>query len=124
MPDAAAVWRNAFFASRSARTLDDLCKTYGTGFEVTVRTEVIVETTWLEVRLEREEYVIERRDLSIDGAPVVVTRIPLKHEEAFVQKRVVVTNEVVVRPERVVESSTIREDLRNETFRIHDGLAD
>jgi uncharacterized protein (TIGR02271 family) len=83
----------------------------------TVETEHVSET----VPLLREEITIERRPIRADAANsgnIEIgedeIRIPLMAEEAVVDKRVVGTEEVVLRKHQVTENETVEADLRRE----------
>ncbi|GAC1568566.1 MAG: hypothetical protein NVS2B3_12880 [Vulcanimicrobiaceae bacterium] len=102
------------------REVLDVSKRVVVTAEVTVRTEIVSERRTLEIELEREEFVIERRDPREPNAPVAITRIPLRHEEASVVKTTVVTGEVAVRTETTVDSSRIDEVVRHEVLRVDD----
>ncbi|MBD5655251.1 MAG: YsnF/AvaK domain-containing protein [Candidatus Eremiobacteraeota bacterium] len=88
--------------------------------EVRVRTDVIVERKTFEIELTREELVIERTDRLIDGSPLEVIRIPLKHDEAIIDKQTIVTSEVLVRTEFYVDHSVVTEELRHEELVVAD----
>jgi len=92
--------------------------------EVVVRTEIVVERKHIELELEHEEFVIERRDPRMPAAPPEITRIPLRHEEAIVRKETYVTGEVTVRTEQRVEVAAIDETLQHEVLRVDDASAD
>lgn len=86
--------------------------------EVVVRTEIVLERKVIELDLEREDFVIERRDPRTPNAPAEITRIPLRHEEAIIRKETFVTGEVHVRTEQIVDSSVVEETLRHEVLRV------
>ena len=86
--------------------------------EVVIRTDVVTEKRVLEIELVREELVIERTN-GASGASDII-RIPLKHEEAILDKRVIVTAEVDVRTEQHVDSSVVEETVSYEVLRIED----
>ena len=67
---------------------------------VRVRKEVVTEHRTIEVPVQREEMVIERRVPT--GEPIEEIRIPVREEEVTVEKRPVVTEEVTV-GKRVVQ---------------------
>ncbi len=102
------------------REILDVSKRTVVTAEVVVRTEIVTERRVVELDLEREEYVIERRDLLDPRAPVEVTRIPLRHEEASITKTTVVTGEVTVRTETLVDRSRIDEVMKHEVLRVDD----
>ena len=90
--------------------------------EVGVRKHVETEHVHEEVELRREEVEIERRPLGEGyagsaGATIGAgeeIRIPLHAEEAVVEKRVVPTEEIVVRKREVVETQPVDAELRRE----------
>lgn len=88
--------------------------------EVAVRTEVITETRNIEVSLEREEFVIERRTVRADGSlgDAEETRVPLRHEEVVITKHVVPTAVVEVRRERHVDVTHLVETVAHEEVRV------
>jgi uncharacterized protein (TIGR02271 family) len=86
--------------------------------EVTVRTDVITEMQSYDVELTREEFVIERTVHGPDGSDVRTLRIPLKHEEAIISKRTIVTEDVVVRTEQFVDIQHIEETVRHEVLHV------
>jgi uncharacterized protein (TIGR02271 family) len=87
--------------------------------EVELRKVVETEHVQERVPVTREEVTIERRPLAADaGTDVQIgedeIRIPVMEEEVIVEKRVVPTEEVVVRKEAVTEDRTVEADLRRE----------
>jgi uncharacterized protein (TIGR02271 family) len=87
--------------------------------EVELRKVVDTEHVQERVEVTREEVTIERRPLSADASSDVQIgedeiRIPVMEEEVIVEKRVVPTEEVVVRKEAVTEDRTVEADLRRE----------
>jgi uncharacterized protein (TIGR02271 family) len=93
------------------------------GIRKTVETEHVRET----VGLTREEVTIERRPLAADAANMGDAeigedeiRVPVMREEAVVEKRVVPTEEVVVRKEAVAEQQPVEADVRRERAVIDD----
>jgi uncharacterized protein (TIGR02271 family) len=87
--------------------------------EVELRKVVDTEHVRQNVDVTREEVTIERRPLSADAATDVQIgedeiRIPLMEEEVVVEKRVVPTEEVVLRKQAVTENETVEADLRRE----------
>ncbi|HZF68128.1 MAG TPA: DUF2382 domain-containing protein [Gemmatirosa sp.] len=89
--------------------------------EVQVRKTVETESVRETVPLVHEEVSIERRPLSADSArdanlTIGEERIevPLMSEEAVVQKRVVPTEEVVVRTNQVTEQHVVEDTVRRE----------
>lgn len=84
----------------------------------TVDTEHVRET----VALNREEVVIERRPATGGGDAQIGEEhisVPLTAEEAVVQKRVVPTEELVVKKQNVSEDQVVEADLRKERAEIH-----
>ena len=69
---------------------------------VRVRKEVVTEHRTIEVPVQREEMVIERR--APTGEPIEEIRIPVSEEQVSVEKRPVVKEEVTV-GKRVVEGT-------------------
>ncbi len=86
--------------------------------DVVVRTEIVRERKVIELDLEREELVIERRDPRRPSDEPHVTRIPIRHEEAIVSKETIVTADVHVRTEQFVDRTVIDETLRYEVLHV------
>ena len=89
--------------------------------EVGVHKYVETERVHEEVQLRHEEVDVQRRPItdgySAAGATIGQDediRIPLHAEEAVVEKRVVPTEEIVVRKREVVETEGVDADLRRE----------
>ena len=89
--------------------------------EVEVRKTVETERVHETVPLVHEEVSIERHPISADSARDAnlsigeeTVRVPLMAEEAVVDKRVVATEEVVVRTNAVTEEQVVNETLRRE----------
>jgi uncharacterized protein (TIGR02271 family) len=89
--------------------------------EVNVRTTVETERVHERVPLMHEEVSVERRPLSAadaSGADLTIgeetLRVPLTREEAVVEKKVVPTEEVVVRTNTVTENQTVEDTVRRE----------
>ena len=91
---------------------------------VRIRKEVHTETVNQPVELRREEVVVER---VAPGTPGAVPedafkegeiRVPLKEEEAVVQKTAKVTGEVRLRKEVETETKNIQETVRKEEVRV------
>jgi len=85
----------------------------------------MVETRREEVTLERRpitDPIAARAGARIEGDEI---RIPLHQEEVVVEKRVVPTEELVVRKHQVVEETPVEADLRRERLEVRDdsGLA-
>ena len=94
------------------------------GVRKTVETEHVRET----VPLVREEVTIERHPVSASAAANATIgedhiRVPLMREEAVVDKRVVATEEVVVRKHAVTEQQNVEADLRRERAVVDDAAA-
>ncbi|MGZ6054389.1 MAG: YsnF/AvaK domain-containing protein [Isosphaeraceae bacterium] len=83
---------------------------------VRVRKEVVTEHRTIEVPVQREEIVIERR--APTGEPIEEIRIPVSEEQVTVEKRLVVKEEVTV-GKRVVESTErVGGEVRKEVVRV------
>ena len=83
---------------------------------VRVRKEVVTEHRTIEVPVQREEMVIERR--APTGEPIEEIRIPVSEEQVTVEKRPVVKEEVTV-GKRVVESTErVGGEVRKEVVRV------
>ncbi|GJG87385.1 hypothetical protein tb265_25660 [Gemmatimonadetes bacterium T265] len=94
--------------------------------EVNLRKTVDTEHVQQQVGLMREEVSIERRPLTAaDAGDLTIgeetIRVPLTREEAIVEKRVVPTEEVVVRTREVTDNQTVEADLRKERL-VTEGL--
>jgi uncharacterized protein (TIGR02271 family) len=94
--------------------------------EVSLRKTVETERVKQSVPLSHEEVTIERRPLSADAAADLeigeqTISVPLMAEEAVVEKRVVPTEEVVVRKQAVSEDRTVEADVRKERL-VTEGL--
>lgn len=94
--------------------------------EVNIRKTVDTEHVQQQVGLSRDEVSIERRPLSAaDAADLTIgeetIRVPLTREEAVVEKRVVPTEEVLVRTNQVTDQQTVEADLRKERL-VTEGL--
>ena len=106
--------------------------------EVGVRKNVETRHVEQEVPLMREEVTVERRPLSADANTGDITindgeiRVPVMREEAVVQKRLVPTEEIIIRKTAVRDTETVAADLRRErvevdessTGRVRDKLDD
>lgn len=91
--------------------------------EVTVSTEVIKETKSYDVELTREEFVIQRRRVGVEGPGAVETiRIPLRHEEVVLTKHTIVTEEVTVHTEQMMDVEHVEETLRHEVLHVENEL--
>jgi uncharacterized protein (TIGR02271 family) len=98
------------------------------GVSKTVETQHVTDN----VQLRHEEVDIERRPITDAMAASGTTeigaqeiRVPLHAEEAIVEKRVVPTEEILVRTREVVENETVEADLRRERAEVHrEGVTD
>ena len=97
------------------------------GGEVGVRKHVETEHVHENVQLRHEEVEVERRPITdgytAAGADAMIgkeedIRIPLHAEEAVVEKRVVPTEELVVKKREVVENQPVDATLRRETAEV------
>ncbi len=91
-------------------------KRYVSDAEVRIRKIVRSVTQHIDVPLTREELVVVRTS---PGEEPEVLRIPTKHEEVDLQKRMVVTNEVTIRRESAESVAHISEPLRHEVLEVH-----
>lgn len=98
--------------------------------EAVVGKRVVSETAEVDVPLVHEELYIERRPASGTYSGNVGTigdgesiHVPLSREEADVQKRTVVTEEVAVGQRRVEETKHVSETLRKEELDVDDDVA-
>jgi len=89
--------------------------------EVGVRKNVETRHVEQEVPLMREEVSVERRPISADAANTGDIRInegeirvPVMREEAVVEKRLVPTEEIIIRKTAVRDTKTVEADLRRE----------
>ncbi len=95
--------------------------------EVNLRKTVETEHVQQQVGLMRDEVTIERRPLSAADATgdlrigEETIRVPLTREEAVIDKRVVPTEEVLVRTREVSDNQTVEADLRKERL-VTEGL--
>lgn len=98
--------------------------------EVDVKKVVKEETQTVEVPLEKEEVIIERRsvgdrevrdgegissDSFKDGEEI---HIPIKEEQVNVNKKTVVDDEVVIRKDKYQENKTITEEVKHEDIEV------
>ncbi len=92
--------------------------------EVEVRKEVHTEHKQIQVPVEREEVVIERRPVSGTCATGDIRaeeiRIPVKEERVNVTKETVVTEEVSVGKRKVQDTKTVSGDVRKEEIRVEE----
>jgi uncharacterized protein (TIGR02271 family) len=90
--------------------------------EVVVGKHVETEHKQVPVNLKREEVVIERRPVNRDAGATDIRddeiRVPLTEEEAVVDKRAVVKEELVIGKRVVEDQKTVDTDLRREEFDI------
>lgn len=94
--------------------------------EVNLRKEVDTRHVQQTVGLVHEEVSLERRPLNASDAANLeigeqTIRVPLMAEEAVVEKRVVGTEEVLVRKQAVSENQTVEADVRKERL-VTEGL--
>jgi uncharacterized protein (TIGR02271 family) len=89
--------------------------------EVGIHKHVQAERVEQTVGLRREEVIVERRPLSGIADPNArimeqdeILRVPLHREEVIMEKRVVPTEEVIVRKKEVVENQVVGATLRSE----------
>jgi uncharacterized protein (TIGR02271 family) len=129
---AAGAYRSATAADRSATHADErLTRTeescaWGHApsrpAEVVVGKHVETEHKQVPVSLKREEIVIERRPVKRDAGPSDSRddqiRVPLMKEEAVVDKRAVVKEELVIGKRVVEDQKTVDADVRREEFDI------
>ena len=92
--------------------------------EVEVRKEVVSEQVSVPVELRREEAHVEQRDVrdrpvgpGEDVFQEGTTRVPIRGEEAVVEKQAYVTGEVVVDKEQTTERETVSDTVRKERVR-------
>lgn len=90
--------------------------------EVTVRKEVITEQKHLNVPVEREEVVIERRPASgratAGDLKSEEIRIPVKEEKIHVEKEAVVKEEVSVSKRKVQDTEHVAGTVRKEQLKV------
>jgi len=90
--------------------------------EVVVGKHVETEHKQVPVNLKREEIVIERRPVNRDAGATDIRddeiRVPLTEEEAVVDKRAVVKEELVIGKRVVEDQKTVDADVRREEFDI------
>ncbi|HEY6409300.1 MAG TPA: YsnF/AvaK domain-containing protein [Ktedonobacteraceae bacterium] len=98
---------------------------------VIIRKEVITEEKTITVSVQREEVVIERLSHSPQGtpggeplgtlyelAPGQTIRIPIREEQVFLEKRPVVTHELIVGKHTVQETQRFSDTVRREVPRL------
>jgi uncharacterized protein (TIGR02271 family) len=93
--------------------------------EVGVRKQVETEHVEQEVSLRREEVDIQRRPINAESARDVQIgedeiRIPVMREEAVVQKRMVPTEEIIIRKTAKRDTETVSADLKRERVDVDD----
>jgi uncharacterized protein (TIGR02271 family) len=91
--------------------------------EVRVRKDVVTERRAIDVPVEREEVVVERRPVRGRSASGGIrdneeVRIPVEEEEVFVEKRPVVREEIAVGKRRVQDTRHVEADVRKERARV------
>jgi len=90
--------------------------------EVVVGKHVETEHKQVPVNLKREEIVIERRPVNREAGATDIRddeiRVPLTEEEAVVDKRAVVKEELVIGKRVVEDQKTVDADVRREEFDI------
>jgi uncharacterized protein (TIGR02271 family) len=98
---------------------------------VIIRKEVVTEEKTITVLVQREEVVIERLPLSVPGTPGCeplgtlyelipgqTIRIPIREEQVFIEKRPVVTQELIVGKHTVQETQRFSDTARREVPRL------
>jgi uncharacterized protein (TIGR02271 family) len=92
--------------------------------EVEVRKEVVTEHKTIDVPVEREEVVIERRAVGGTAAAGDIRaeeiRIPVKEEKVHVTKEAVVKEEVSVGKRKVVGTEVVGADLKKEELTVEE----
>jgi uncharacterized protein (TIGR02271 family) len=99
--------------------------------EVGVRKHVETRHVEEEVPLTREEVTVERRPISADavGSGDIrigdgEIRVPVMREEAVVEKRLVPTEEIIIRKTAVRDTQTVAADLRRERVDVDESSRD
>jgi len=89
--------------------------------EVDIHKRVQEERVQQTIPVRREEVTVERRPLSGQAEPGAriasqdeVVRVPLHREEVITEKRIVPTEEVIVRKKEVIDNQTVGANLRSE----------
>ncbi|MEJ7811788.1 MAG: PRC and DUF2382 domain-containing protein [Gemmatimonadaceae bacterium] len=105
----------------------DISKRQVQAGEVEVRKTVETEHVTEQVPLTHEEVTVERRPMSDQGMAADARigdnqeiRVPVMREEAVVQKRGVVREEIVIRKQMRTENKTVEADVRRERLDIDD----
>jgi uncharacterized protein (TIGR02271 family) len=92
--------------------------------EVVVGKHVETERKQVPVNLKREEIVIERRPVNREAGATDIRddeiRVPLTEEEAVVDKRAIVKEELVIGKRVVEDQKNIETEVRREEFDIND----
>ncbi len=95
--------------------------------EVEIRKTVVQEQVSIPVELAHEEVRVEERDIADRPAQAGdqlfqegVIRVPVRGEEAVVQKEAVVTGEVVIDKERLTETQNITDTVRRERVEVEE----
>ncbi len=92
--------------------------------EVTVRKEVVTEQKHIDVPVEREEVVVERRPVAGRAAAGDVKaeeiRIPVKEEKVHVEKEAVVTEEVSVSKRKVKDTEHVTGTVKKEQLKVEE----
>jgi len=91
--------------------------------EVALRKEVITERKQIDVPVEREEVVIERRGVTDDATGEQIgedeeIRVPVSEERVNVSKETVTTGEVNVSKRKTTETRHVEDDVRREELRV------
>jgi uncharacterized protein (TIGR02271 family) len=91
--------------------------------EVSLRKSVDTEHVRESVDLSREEVTIDRRPLAADSMTDATIRedtlrVPVMEEQAVVEKRLVPTEEIIIRKRMVQDEQTVEADLRRERLTI------
>ena len=95
--------------------------------QILVRKRVVQEQVSVPVELMREEVHVQQRDVAERPAQAGdqlfqegTIRVPVRGEEAIIQKEAVVTGEVVIDKERVVEQQQISDTVRKEQVEVEE----
>jgi uncharacterized protein (TIGR02271 family) len=89
--------------------------------EVRVHKEVHTEQRTIDVPVEREEVVVERRPASGMGGEIregEEIRVPVREEQVHVEKQPVVTEEVTVGKRKVRDTERVADTVRKEEIRV------
>ncbi|RYG63089.1 YsnF/AvaK domain-containing protein, partial [bacterium] len=97
--------------------------------EATIRKEVTTEHRTVDVPLQREELVIERRPASGAAAGGAIgeaetIRVPLSEERATINKDTVVTEEVSIGKKATTHTEHVGADVRKETLKVDENVRD